>query len=110
MYLQKHWLRLSIVSTIIVEAITCLFRFGFNMASSKDTKFIAKITFGIRIHHGYIGVLLLLWAFFIRRKKNNLFYLLVISGICLVFSDLIHHFLVLWPITGDPHFDLVYPE
>ena len=110
MNLQKHWLYLSILLTLVVEAITCLFRFGFRMASSQDTKFMAKITFGIRIHHGYIGILLLIWAFCIRRNKNNLFYALIIVGISLVFSDLIHHFLVLWPITGDPHFDLVYPE
>lgn len=30
-------------------------------------------------------------------------------GAALILSDLAHHFLVLWPIAGDPHFDWVYP-
>ena len=35
---------------------------------------------------------------------------MVIVGLALIKSDLIHHFLVLWPITGRHEFDLVYPE
>ena len=32
-----------------------------------------------------------------------------ILAIGLVVSDLVHHFLVLWPLTGSPQFDLFYP-
>lgn len=32
-----------------------------------------------------------------------------VVGVGLLSSDLIHHFLVLWPMTGSPDFDLVYP-
>jgi len=28
----------------------------------------------------------------------------------LFLSDIVHHFLVLWPITGNPEFDLFYPK
>jgi hypothetical protein len=28
----------------------------------------------------------------------------------LIFSDLAHHFIVLWPITGSPEFDIIYPD
>ena len=61
------------------------------------------------MHHGYLGLgvglaALLLpvpapfraWTFWI--------------GIALVASDLIHHFLVLWPLTGSPEFHIVYPD
>ena len=34
----------------------------------------------------------------------------VILGLALIKSDLMHHFLVLWPFTGSHDFDLVYPE
>ena len=30
-------------------------------------------------------------------------------GLGLFFSDLIHHFLVLWPVVGSPQFDFFYP-
>lgn len=30
-------------------------------------------------------------------------------GLGLFFSDLIHHFLVLWPVVGSPQFDVFYP-
>jgi hypothetical protein len=33
-----------------------------------------------------------------------------ILAFSLIASDLIHHFLVLWPLTGSPHFDLTYPS
>ena len=34
----------------------------------------------------------------------------VIVGAALVISDLVHHFLVLWPVTGNPQFQLFYPR
>jgi hypothetical protein len=33
---------------------------------------------------------------------------LLVFGSALLFSDLAHHFLVLWPTTGSPQFDLFY--
>lgn len=35
-------------------------------------------------------------------------YILVIA-LALFASDMIHHFLILWPITGSPHFHFAYP-
>ncbi|WP_372369127.1 hypothetical protein [Candidatus Uabimicrobium sp. HlEnr_7] len=110
MQLKQYWLQISIYLTIFIELITCLFRFGFNMASSQNTKFIANITFGIRIHHGYIGILFLIYALVIHRQKSQIYYLFLVIGLSLLFSDLVHHFLVLWPITGHPQFDLFYPK
>ena len=111
--------------TFILESITCILRFGLHLESSHDTPFVAKLTGGIRIHHGYIGVFLLMVLIMMDSNNNNC------SSSCgrdflthhpqlrhgcrrfawsLVCSDLIHHFCVLWPITGSPHFDLVYPK
>ena len=94
--------------TALFEAVTCLFRFGLGLQSTKDTGFLKTLTFGLRIHHGYIGVLMLGVAGLM--PANNLRAWVVRIGAALVLSDLAHHFLVLWPITGDPHFDLVYPS
>lgn len=96
-----------LIYTFIIEGITAFFRFGLGKESTKDTAFLKHLTFGYRIHHGYIGLLaLLLLPFFkLPGKTRNI---LVILGWALVLSDLTHHFLVLWPITGSPQFDIKY--
>jgi hypothetical protein len=95
--------------TLIIELITIFLRFGLNMKTSNTTTLIVgKFTFGIRIHHGYIGILLIIMAvFFPTALVSNW---LLITGMSLFLSDVIHHFLVLWPITGSPEFDLLYPK
>ncbi len=99
---------LGLVLAVVIEAVTAFLRFGLHLQSTRDTSFIAQYTFGIRIHHGYVGVLLLLAAWVVR-KPPWARRVAVVAGIALVVSDLLHHFAVLWPVTGDPHFDLVYP-
>jgi len=68
------------------------------------------VTFGIRVHHGYIGILLLVFSIHCRRQQLPIAEKLAVLGLALLLSDLIHHFLVLWPLTGDPQFHLVYPS
>ena len=95
--------------TILMESITCLFRFGFGLESTRDTAFIGQLTYGWRIHHGYVGlvvaILACLWP-----EGHGLRHWCLRIGWSLVASDLIHHFLVLWPITGDPQFHIRYPR
>ena len=62
-----------------------------------------------RRHHGYIGLLAVLIAAGVLRRRPLLGRWLLVVGIALVCSDLIHHFLVLWPFVGSPQFHLVYP-
>ena len=104
----------AIVLTLLIEAVTVVFRFGFKMKATRDTaKYVARWTRGIRIHHGYWGVPLLVLgvAFFVTSVGPVLAAAwLTILGLALIKSDLVHHFLVLWPITGSHDFDLVYPE
>lgn len=97
-------------ATFVLEAITCVMRFGLRLESTRDTaSTIGRFTFGIRVHHGYIGIVvaLLAWSLWNRQPKAARW--LMMLGIGLFCSDMIHHFLVLWPITGSPCFDLVYP-
>jgi hypothetical protein len=89
------------------EAVTCLFRFGLHLQATRDTCALAPWTFGLRIHHAYPGLLLLLLAPLIRQGTWRR--LLLLFGVGLVVSDLVHHFAVLWPLTGDPQFHTHYP-
>ncbi|HEY8503119.1 MAG TPA: hypothetical protein VIL46_00955 [Gemmataceae bacterium] len=107
--LQVLWLGLLL--GVWIELITVWMRFGVGLQSTRDTAMIAPFTFGLRIHHGYIGVLLILAAApAVLRRIPGLPQLLVVAGVGLAVSDLAHHFLVLWPITGSPQFHLVYPQ
>jgi hypothetical protein len=110
--------RWIVLLTAVMESVTCLLRFGFGMRSTRDTTAVAEWTGGIRIHHGYVGAAMLVLALAstnsnrcrpsIRRPSVQKWILRRVGG-AMVASDLVHHFLVLWPITGDPQFDLVYP-
>ncbi len=100
---------LSIGLTILIEILTIILRFVWGYRSAENTLFIAKLTGGIRIHHLYLG--LFLFGFVLVPNLPIFFEdLFIVMGAGLVFSDLIHHFLVLWPLTGSPEFDLTYPN
>jgi hypothetical protein len=100
-------LALGLILAIVFEAITIGFRFGLNLQSTRDTAAIGAWTCGLRIHHGYIGLLLLPLAWCFPLGLRHALWLIAIG---LIFSDLAHHFLVLWPFVGDPQFDLYYPD
>ncbi len=95
---------------VIFQMIAVVARYGFGLEMTRDSaSTVGRITFGLRIHHGYVGVVLLLVAWLLCGRGTRLFQVLLALGLALVISDLVHHFLVLWPLEGDPHFDLVYP-
>lgn len=100
--------------TLVFELITVLFRFGFKVQATRDTaRYVARWTRGMRIHHGYWGVpMLALGVAGLGLSVGPALAAawLMILGLALIKSDLMHHFLVLWPITGSHDFDLVYPE
>lgn len=98
----------ALVLTAAIEALTCLFRFGLGLESTRDTSWMAGLTLGIRIHHGYIGMLVLLVAGCLPEKSAWRTWGIRI-GMSLLSSDLIHHFGVLWITQGDPQFHLTYP-
>ena len=98
---------LTAALTAIIELVTVVLRFGFGLQAQTSTAWMARFTFGYRDHHGYWGILLLVTAAFVRRRAA-LRNAVVIIGAALLLSDVIHHFLVLWPMTGSPEFYLRY--
>ncbi len=110
-FFTRHTLIWSAVLTAVFEGITALCRFGLNLESTRDTaSTVGMITAGFRIHHGYIGLLLVGITFWGLKAKPEIARWVLAIGIALVCSDLIHHFVVLWLITETPAFDLVYPQ
>ncbi len=97
--------------TVLFEAVTVVFRFGFKLEATRDTaRYVARWTRGVRIHHGYWGVpLALAGAVMLLATPVGVAFWLLVLGLALIKSDLIHHFLVLWPITGSHDFHLRYP-
>ncbi len=99
----------GLIWALVFELVTCVFRFGLALESTRDTaSTIGRFTMGMRIHHSYIGIACIAAAFWLEpRSPRSSFHLLAI-GIGLFASDMIHHFVVLWMITGNPQFDLLY--
>jgi hypothetical protein len=98
--------------TLLFEVLTIGLRFGAGLESTRDTEpYISALTRGVRIHHSYIGGAILLAAAIPGGRHGARWRdVCWILGLSLVLSDLIHHFAVLWPLTGSPEFDLVYPR
>lgn len=96
----------AVAVTVAFEVVTIILRFGLDFQTTRDSASMARFTFGLRIHHGYVGFVFLLIAAFLKPSRVRDW--AWILGVALVASDLAHHFLVLWPITGSPHFDLTY--
>lgn len=96
--------------TFVIEAITLLFRFGFGLKSTEHTaSTVGRLTLGLRIHHGYIGLLMLiLLALIPALKRSRLANAVFVIGASLFISDIIHH-TILYFVTGSADFDLVYP-
>lgn len=99
----------TIAWTVILELITVALRFGFALESTRDTaSTIGRLTFGLRIHHSYMGIALLPVAMWLERRSPKWSTIILALGLGLFFSDMIHHFVVLWLVTGSPQFDLLY--
>jgi len=91
--------------TAVIELITVFFRFALEMKAGETTKVMSALTLGLRIHHGYAGIAVMLASAFIAgRYKRPAF----IIGASLFLSDLIHHFVVLKLVTGSAEFDIFY--
>ncbi|MBF0548777.1 MAG: hypothetical protein HQM08_30420 [Candidatus Riflebacteria bacterium] len=108
-FLELGEFAICVFFTIVIEFTTILFRFVFHLQATRDTKsFIAPLTFGIRIHHGYLGIVLWLFSYFVKSASWKNINFLKCAGISLFFSDLIHHFVVLFYVEGSPGFDIFY--
>lgn len=84
---------------LLLECATVYCRFGLGWQSRRELAVVWDSLGGLRIHHGYIGLVGLLAALSVRDRRAKV--ALRVVGTALVSSDLAHHFLVLWPLTGD---------
>lgn len=99
----------ALLLTLLFEAVTVLFRFGLGLESARSTSFLSALTFGLRIHHGYLGAAMAVLSLALRPGSAGRTWGLRI-GLALLGSDLVHHFLVMWPLTGHHELDLFYPS
>lgn len=102
---------LSLVATIVIELVTIFFRFVLDLQASRDTlKTVGRVTRGIRVHHCYWGAAVVIAAAAgLVAQVSVLGQWMLVLGVGLVLSDLIHHFLVLQWTVGHHEFHLVYP-
>ena len=97
------------VMTLLMEGIMVLFRFGFGLTSSRTGgAVLSPLTGGIRIHHGFVGAILVIVALWLYRRRTNLARWILVLALALILSDLLHHFAVLLPVTGDSDFYFTY--
>ena len=92
--------------TVLFEGLTCWGRFVHGLQSTRDTGCVGHWTRGLRIHHCYIGGAMLGASLCFADATSSV---MTCVGAALVLSDLVHHFVVLWPVTGNHAFDLKYP-
>ena len=106
----KQVILYSAALAVLIEGFTILLRFGLHLEATRDTaSTFGRLTGGIRIHHGYFGLLAVLIAAAVLCRRPAAGRWILVIGVALVCSDLMHHFLVLWPIVGSPEFYLFYP-
>ena len=77
--------------TSAIEIITCIGRFWLKQRAR-------NWNWPVRIHHGYVGIALLLLWFALPKD------MLLVGGASLVLSDAIHHFVVLPLAVGSTEF------
>ena len=108
-WILEHPILSGLIAALLFELATIILRFGFRMTSPTHTRPLARITRGFRVHHGYPGVGLLAAAP-LMPTPTIIGSLVVIVGIMLLLSDLIHHAIVLPLWAGHHEFDIRYPD
>ncbi len=105
---RPRWILQAVALTLVFEAATLALRMGAGLESRVATAGLATFTMGLRIHHGYIGLLMLALFPWVRRRISGQSDFWTAAGVGLVLSDLLHHVAGLWILTGSPGFDLTY--
>jgi hypothetical protein len=106
---RVRWVLLAAGLTLAFEGVTLALRLGMGMESHVTTAGLAAFTMGLRLHHGYLGLLALAVAPWVRRRHPEHAERLTAIGVGLALSDALHHLVVLWALTGAPSFDFAYP-
>ena len=97
---KKHFIVRTVLLTILIEAITVFNRFVLGLTATRDTaSTLGVLTGGVRIHHGYIGLLLIIVAAAIMRRRPAVRRWLLSIGAALVCGGLA--FLAMDGVAGD---------
>lgn len=78
---------------VLMEAFTCLLRFGLGLRTADYRDLLLSLTLGVRVHHGYVGlVLLAAWApSRLVSGSTPWINLALLMGLALFLSDAVHH-------------------
>ena len=107
--LNRRALVRVLLLTLLFETVTAFCRFGLDFEATRDTReLLAPLTANLRIHHCYIGLLMLPFAALLHKARPAPAAWILQIGCALILSDLVHHFIVLYSVVGSPEFDLVY--
>jgi len=93
---------------VITFLIEILVRFGRFILKIRLGEIIIKLMKHLdmkkyyHIHHCFIGIIFILFAYY-----YDLAFLINL-GLGFIFSDMIHHFIILYLIVGNPEFHIVY--
>lgn len=102
---------LTILLTLSIEAVTVAGRFVLGVEVISDTPpRLRNLTLGLRLHHSYLGAGGVFTALTISPLFPGIAMWVTVAGVALLASDLLHHFCILWPLTGHHEFFLSYPE
>lgn len=96
-----------VVGIAVIEIATCIGRFGFGISMKENESAITELTFGVRIHHCYVGAFFLPLTFVVtlfKTKRGLITNLLYVAGWALLIQDIFHHFVVLYLIVGNTEF------
>ncbi len=97
--------------TALIEGLTVLARFGLRWESQHMTRStVGRLSFGWRIHHGYLILPLAIAAALMWSSMPMLAGWTLALGIAMLLSDLIHHFVVLHRWAGYHEWYWRYPE
>ena len=100
-------LKVILYTALFIELATILIRFAFKI-SSKDiyVKIMRKFKFKkfYHFHHLFLGIIFALFFYFYEQEA------LFNVGLGIITSDILHHFVVLWLLMGNPEFHVVYKD
>ena len=101
-------IKIILISLMIIEVITLIFRFGFNKRSRDIYSNSLKRKWGnykFHWHHLFLGIVIIpISLIFSGMFEKFLFNL----GLGVALSDLVHHFIVLNILVGESEFHLLY--
>lgn len=95
----------GLILAVLFEAVTLVGRFGLGFRVADHREAVVRMTLGLRIHHGYPGLILIaVWLVArLLQTRSSWPGLVGAVGVALVTSDAIHH-VILKLVTGCAEF------